>query len=133
MRYPGYDRWTGATVEEYLALAPGELEEDAVGLWQIAPAGKYDFGLKGRKLERFVRRYICALLDRGAKPVKSWPHGPLPWRRVKDYGETKYQIVNAVVREWRTLGRDPDVHDVWFALPRIYNSPLQPLPFCWDD
>jgi hypothetical protein len=120
------DRWTGATVDHFLKEAPAELEEDAVGLWQIVSAGKYDFRLQGEALQEFVRRYLRGLLERRAKPVKVWAGGPTYWRVVYDFGSTPRRIEKAVMAAWLASGRDPDVHDVWFAVRKVYDQPRRP-------
>jgi hypothetical protein len=38
------------------------------------------------------------------------------------YGTQPDAIVDAVMREWRELERDPEFTDIWFATPRVYNE-----------
>jgi len=44
------------------------------------------------------------------------------WTEVTRYGDTTPDIIDAVIAEWRALGRDPDVEDVWFARPEIFKD-----------
>ncbi|AGK58099.1 integron gene cassette protein [Hyphomicrobium denitrificans 1NES1] len=59
-------RRTGETLSEVISQYPGELDLDAVGIWQIVPGGRANFGLSGNALTDYVRRAILALLDAGA-------------------------------------------------------------------
>jgi hypothetical protein len=68
-----------------------------------------------------VRRHIPALLGKGAKPVIGAPDEVHLWM-VVDYGQEPEEIVNAIIREWQMIGRDPDPGGVWFALPHIYEA-----------
>jgi hypothetical protein len=51
-------------VEEWIAAVPNELPIDAVGLWQIVPAGRDGFELSGLELIEFVRLNLLALLEK---------------------------------------------------------------------
>lgn len=114
------DRYFGQTVAEWLECMPNELPVDAVGLWQIIPQGRRGFGLDGDDLVEFTRRAIMALLERGARPVRSLDRSP-GWQRDHSYGETPDEIVDAVIVEWLAPGvGDPKVGDVWFATPDRY-------------
>lgn len=59
----------GHTLAEQIQTVSDELPVDAVGLWQIVPAGRYGFGLDNSDLAEFVRRCALALPEHGAKPV----------------------------------------------------------------
>jgi len=59
----------GGSVSEWIALAPGELNDLPVGMWKIVDHGRDGFGLEGPALADFIRRSIYALMDAGAKPV----------------------------------------------------------------
>jgi hypothetical protein len=59
----------GVSLSEWIERVPNELPADAVGLWQIIPAGIDSFGLAGAELESFAKRCIFALIKSGAKPV----------------------------------------------------------------
>jgi hypothetical protein len=116
-------RDTGGTIGEYASAAAEELEIDAVGLWQIVPVGRNDFGLDGESLADFVRQNLLALFAKGAKPVigrKGVDH----WILKDDYGTTPAQMADAVIEEWRASGaKDPKPYDsLWFALPKMYEE-----------
>ena len=111
------DKFYGHTIEERIALVPGELQIDAVGLWQIVSFGRQGFDLSGEVLADYLRRNILALLDNGAKPVVAVAnaiHGR-GWLPV-DYGNTPDQIANAIIQEWLEEELEPNFR-VWFALP----------------
>jgi hypothetical protein len=113
------DKFYGYTIEERLARVPGELQIDAVGLWQIVSFGRQGFDLSGEALADYTRRNILALLDKGAKPVVAVAnaiHGRV-WLPV-DYGNAQDQIANAIIREWLEEGVEPNFR-VWFALPHL--------------
>jgi hypothetical protein len=119
-------------VEEWIAAVPNELPIDAVGLWQIVPAGRDGFELSGLELIEFVRLNLLALLEKGAKPVIGAVDGIHIWTLVP-YGETPAEIADAIIGEWITSRREPDGGDVWFALPHIYeskrpSSDIRPIP-----
>lgn len=107
----------GQTVMEYIETVPGELPIDAVGLWQIVPAGRQGFGLSGDDLTDFVRRCIHALLACGAKPVIGGKGTKYDWLFQPQYGESSEDIVNAIINEWLAAGSgDCDPGGLWFAL-----------------
>src|SRR5262245_28807624 len=114
-------KYYGLTVEEWIEKVPGELAVDAVGLWQIVSSGRGGFGLSGDELIDFVRRNLFALFAKGAKPVQGALDNIYIWTLV-DYGETAEDMADAIIDEWRKSGRDPNVGDVWFALPHIYEE-----------
>ncbi len=106
---------------EYIQTVSGELPIDAVGLWQIVPAGRQRFGLSGDDLTEFVRRCVFALLAYGAKPVTGGGGTKYDWILQSQYGETKEEIIDEVVKEWLALGAaDCDPGGLWFALPSPY-------------
>jgi hypothetical protein len=121
MRSDRRHRLYATPIGEWIAAVPNELPIDAVGLWQIVPAGRDGFELSGQDLIEFVRLTLLALLERGAKPVMGAVDGVHIWTLVP-YGETPAQIADAIIKEWSTSGREPDAGDVWFALPHIYES-----------
>ncbi len=112
-------RYFGTPLSNWIAAIPNGLEIDAVGLWQVIPALRLSFGLDGKPLERAVRQALAGLLARGARPVvgSSARHGS--WKRTNRYGDDPDAIIDAVMAEWHAMGRDPDVGDLWFALPRF--------------
>lgn len=113
----------GTPLSEWIALVPNELEVDAVGLWQIIPPLRKSFGLHGDALERAVRDVLNGLLARGARPVIGSSAQDGSWEKAIRYGSDPATITNSVIAEWRMMKRDPDVGDLWFALPRFYDSP----------
>jgi hypothetical protein len=115
------DRVYGLTVDEYVSQVPAELAVDAVGLWQVFAYGREGFGLSGEPLADLVRQSILALLAKGAKPVVGARDGLHFWYAV-NYGEKPEEIADAIIREWRLTGPDPDPGGVWFALPHIYEA-----------
>jgi hypothetical protein len=111
----------GHTVTEHIQTVPDELSVDAVGLWQIVPAGRYGFELSGADLTEFIRRCILALLERGAKPVVGGRGTEYDWLLQSQYGTTNDEIANSVVNEWLAAGAgDCDPGGIWFALPSPY-------------
>lgn len=112
------DRIFGQTIAEYIQTIPGELPIDAVGLWQIIPAGRERFSLETEDLTEFVYRCVLALLQRGAKPVVGGHGTKYDWILQTQYGKENEEIAHAVVAEWVTSGRnDCDPGGIWFALP----------------
>ncbi|GAB2879576.1 hypothetical protein GCM10027093_13450 [Paraburkholderia jirisanensis] len=112
------DRFFGQTVMEYIQTVPGELPNDAVGLWQIVPTGRQGFGLNGDDLGEFVRRCVLALLTHGAKPVVGGGGTQYDWILQPHYGETNEEIADTVMNEWLASGAgDCDPGGLWFALP----------------
>jgi hypothetical protein len=114
-------KFYGDTVEEWIEKVPGELAVDAVGLWQIVSTGREGFGLSAGELVDYVRRNLLALSAKGAKPVQGALDNVHIWTLV-DYGDTAEEMADAIINEWLNSGRDPDVGDVWFALPHIYEE-----------
>lgn len=111
----------GTPLSEWIRLIPGELPRDAVGLWQIVPAGRDGYALQGVPLVDFVRRGILALLDAGALPVRHIPESEYDWDIQRQYGSTPQEIAEAVIAEWQSMPDDPLVlcgKGVWFARPR---------------
>ena len=111
---------TGETLSEVIAQIPNELPYDAVGIWHIVPIGDTSFGLSGEKLTDFVRRAIHALLDAGAVPVRSIPGSEYEWVRQTQYGTTRDEIAEAIIREWEPVPNDSFSmieHCPWFAKP----------------
>lgn len=110
----------GMRMSEWIALVPGELPQDAVGLWQIVPAGLLRFNLKGSDLVNYVRRNIYALVDAGAIPVVGGRGTGFDWVYQSQYGSTKEEIASKVIEEWQRIGNDIGelANSVWFARPR---------------
>jgi hypothetical protein len=116
------DKHFGTPLSEWISAIPGELDTDAVGLWQIIPALRNDFGLGDVALERAIREVLSGLLARGAQPVVGASAHDGSWKRSNRYGNSVISIINGVVDEWHQMGRDPDVGDVWFALPQFFTQ-----------
>jgi hypothetical protein len=115
------DKFYGQTVEEWIEKLP----VDAVGLWQIVSFGRQGFGLSGEELITVVRQGIAALLAKGAVPVVGARDGIHVWTPV-NYGDMAEETSEAIITEWRSSGREPDVGDVWFALPHVLEATLLP-------
>jgi hypothetical protein len=115
------DKGTGETPSEAISQYPGELDLDAVGIWQIVPDGRVTFGLSGDALADYVRRAIYALLDAGAVPVRHVPGSGFHWTRQTQYGSTREEIAEAIIAEWKPVPYDSYSmieHCPWFARPR---------------
>jgi hypothetical protein len=109
-------RFFGETVAEWVETLPTELRGDAVGLWQIIPAGRRDFRLTGDDPIEFTRRGLLALLREGAKPVHGSRDALSGWELAEGYGDTPEQIAGAVIAEWVAAGcGDPDGRAAWFG------------------
>ncbi len=114
-------RLDGITLTEWILLLPGELPIDAVGLWQIIPEAREDFDLSGDELISCVRRSIRALVEHGAKPVRSGRRVGRRWLLQAQYGIEIDEIVDAIVSEWGGWGfGDPTANGIWFALPELF-------------
>ena len=109
----------GTTLADWIASVPGELSIDAVGLWQIVPAGRDGFGLNGDALVDYVRQNIHALLEAGAVPVMG-SKGEHEWIAQHRYGVTNAEIADAIIMQWLSVPDDPLVlisECPWFARP----------------
>jgi hypothetical protein len=106
----------GTPLSEWLWRVPNELPRDAVGLWQIAPVLEHHFGLSGAALESALRQAVHGLLAAGAMPVEG-SDSPGRWALRSDLAASGEAGVDRVVQYWRELGREPNVGDIWFALP----------------
>lgn len=108
------DKYFGIALSDWIARTPNELENDAVGLWQLVSVGRLSFDLAGPDLEDFVKRSIAALLSRGAMPVRAAEGGR--WQVQPEYGSDPEEVINAVTHEWLSSKVDPDEDGLWFAL-----------------
>ncbi|MGO4572281.1 hypothetical protein [Microvirga sp. 2TAF3] len=119
------DKRSGETVSEYIKQVANELSVDAVGMWQIVPGGRYDFGFEGEALTEYVRRCVAELLSRGAVPVVGGGlDGEHEWIVQRQYGFTPEKIIDNVVREWLANGaKDEDPGGLWFALKEYAWTP----------
>ena len=111
-------KYFGDTMRDYIVQVANELPYDAVGIWQIVPAGRLDFDLEGDALTDYVRRCIAELLSRGAVPViGGGPDGKHHWILQRQYGSRPEEIIENVIREWLANGaQDEDPGGLWFAL-----------------
>lgn len=95
-----------------------ELEIDAVGMWQIVPKGRVDFGLEGLELEHFVHLHVSALVHAGALPqMIEVCDGEKRWAPDARYGSSPAEIIENVMSEWLADPVDPDVGGLWFHKP----------------
>lgn len=114
------NKYYGETMSEAISLVSGELPIDAVGMWQIVPKGRDGFDLTGDALVDFIRKCIHALLAAGAVPVRGGKGTGYEWVAQTQYGTTKEEITENVIREWQAMPDDPLVlcgDGVWFARP----------------
>ena len=117
----------GRTMSDWISLVPGELPQDAVGLWQILAAGQDGFDLSGADLSDYVRRNIVVLLDHGAIPVKGGKGTAFDWIALHKYGKDKDTVVSAIVSEWEASQTEEMYSfSIWFALPRENVGNLNP-------
>lgn len=119
-----FHRKTGESIPTHIARYPNELDRDAVGIWQIVPGGRVGFGLSGDALADYVRRAIYALLDAGAVPVRHVPDSGFHWTHQKQYGTTREEIAEAIIKEWEPVPYDSYSmieHCPWFARPRPHS------------
>jgi hypothetical protein len=110
-------------LSEWISAIPNEFDTDAVGLWEIIPGLQKSFGLSDAELELAIREILAGLLARGARPVFGCSPQEGFWKEATRYGDNPAAIVDAIIEEWHRMGRDPDVGDVWFALPRLFRKP----------
>ena len=113
---------TGDPLNDFVLLYPNELDQDAVGIWQIVPDAEHAFGLSGDDLFEYVRRAVVALLDAGAVPVKFEDGSGYEWTHQKQYGVASDEISEAVVAELARVPLPWDSyalieHCPWFARP----------------
>jgi hypothetical protein len=112
----------GMPMSEWIALVPNELSRDAVGMFQIVPAGRDGFHLDGTELVDFIRRAIHRLLDAGALPVRGGAGTDYEWIFQHKYGTDKSSMTEAIIKEWLAMPDDPLVlcgDGVWFARPKL--------------
>ena len=113
----------GTPMSEWISRA-GELDIDAVGLWQIVGNGREGFGLEHEGLSDFVRHCLLAHLTHCANPVRHRRDDQF-LRTVQDhYGPSPERIADAIVVEWEADGRpNPDLGGLWLATSQIANHP----------
>ncbi len=110
----------GTPLDDYIASIPNELQVDAVGLWQVFNTLRRGYGLQESELLVYVRKSIETLFAAGAVPVVGSTKDRA-WHPADGFGQ-QAEIVEAVLLYLRTLGRDPDVGDLWFSLPQFVKA-----------
>ncbi|MGO4153074.1 hypothetical protein [Cupriavidus sp. YAF13] len=111
------DKWFGESIKDRISKIHLELEDDAVGLWQIIPFGRQGYGLAGEDLVEYVRRSLLALFAHGAIPVQGAIDGIHYWEPVDRFGADPQLMVQGVIDEWLASSEDPDPGGLWFAMP----------------
>ncbi|PZR36846.1 hypothetical protein [Caulobacter segnis] len=113
-----FHRSFGYSIQDSIDGLLNELEIDAVGMWQIVPKGRVDFGLEGSELADFVRRHVSALVYAGALPqMIKFCDGQKQWVPDPKYGTDREGIIERVMNEWLADPIDPDVGGLWFQTP----------------
>lgn len=94
-----------------------EVARDAVGLWQIAPKGRVDFGLDGDLLAQFVRRHLVAMFQQGARPVRvKIEGGQKIWVVDASYGTEPEAMAQSVIEACLNTAAEADVEGLWFNI-----------------
>jgi hypothetical protein len=114
-------RTFGTPIDETVQAFPNELQVDAVGLWQIVNSLRRGFDLENVELGKYIRKSVEALLAAGAVPVIGSTQDT-GWRRARDFQGNDKEIVDQLLSYLQLLGRDPDVGDIWFALPNFIDG-----------
>lgn len=110
------DKYFGISLSEWIERTPNELEQDAVGLWQIVSVGQENFDLDRKMLREFVRRSVVALVRKGAVPALPSSGENKFWERQDKYGYDPEEIATNIVSEWQRPEKDPDENGLWFSL-----------------
>lgn len=113
---------TGISDSDWFACALNESKADPVGLWQMEKAGRGGFGLDGVDLDDFVERFVLALVEGGAEPIKGDRSSPSGWSRCAEYSGSANDIAALISLEWKRAGRSADVDGVWFAFPGAWEE-----------
>jgi hypothetical protein len=110
-------------MSERIACTPATLDDLPVEMWEIVYHGRRGFGLEGDALAGYICSCIYALMDAGAKPVAGGDK-PNRWELQTHYGSDKYEIAEAVIRDWQRRGRrTPEPWTgLWFGLPWCYSD-----------
>ena len=106
----------GIPLEECIAAFPAELPRDAVGLWQISNSLRRGFELSDAVLQISIRKSVEALLDAGAVPVFG-SSADRNWHLAEGFDGPNEVVADKVMKYLAALGREPDVGDLWLALP----------------
>ena len=113
-------RQNSEEMSEEIASFPNELDHDAIGLWHIVGAAEGRFNLSGDARTDFVRQVASAILEAGGVPVRSGAGFEYEWFIQHQYGNSRDEIVSAIIAEWHSLPDDPIIlasEGVWFARP----------------
>jgi len=111
----------GTPLEEWIRAFPAELPRDAVGLWQISNSLRRGFELSDSVFQISIRKSVKALLDAGAVPVFG-SSADRRWHLAEGFDGTSDVIVERVMSYLGGLGREPDVGDLWLALPSFVEA-----------
>jgi hypothetical protein len=114
-------RTYGTPIDETVEAFQNELPIDAVGLWQIVNSLKRGFDLKNPELNKYVQKSVDSLLKAGAVPVFGSSEDRC-WHRASDFRGEDNEIIEQVLTYLQRLDRDPDVGDIWFALPKFVEA-----------
>ncbi len=112
------------TLDDFEKDVASELAIDAVGMWQVVPYAREDFGGDETLVEQAIRRCLLHMLGMGAMPVVAAQDGVHHWAVKDTYGKSHEQMADAIIAEWKASGAiDPKPYDsLWFALPAIYQE-----------
>ncbi|MDR1098972.1 MAG: hypothetical protein LBL28_00675 [Treponema sp.] len=106
-------------IEDAIADYVIELDDDAVGLWQIIRR-QNRFGLSEDDSKKFMREAIISLMQNGAVPVVSGEQG-YDWKETGVFGESAENIADNISAKWskniKTKGTIFNLDGVWFARP----------------
>src|SRR5690606_3979257 len=116
MKLSGQSEFFGMEVNEWISRVPNELSRAAVGLWQIIGAALDEFHYYGSELEECARQCIEGLVARGAVAVIGNSHPQYPWKKAHQF-PTLEAIIEHVRKRYVEGGAEPDLGDIWFAVP----------------
>ena len=115
-------RFFGTTLGEWIELSSGELTIDAISISSVI-TGLRGFDIHGNELNEAVRECLTRIMARGARPIQGHnDDGDCFWTRVTRFGDDPAAIVEGVIAEWHAAGIDPEIGDIWFALPDFIES-----------
>ena len=97
MNHNRTNKFTGATIDEEILGLVADLDVDDVGVFQIIPVAKEDFGLSGDALASFVRKAVAALMDHGALPVREAPGELGKWVHDPSFGRTSEEVATRIL------------------------------------
>ena len=120
MNSPLVHKAFGTPIDEWIERTPNELPVDAVGLWQVVVGFTRGFDLSGAELEHYVRLSVAKLLERGALPVQG--NRNRGWSVRQDLAGPRGESLERIIAYWKSLSHEPNVGDVWFALPQFIDD-----------